>query len=420
MSTMPTASAQVATVKTDKSIYTYNETITVSGTAPPNKTVAIQITDQKGTIVFLTTAKADTEGNFQRTFKLPPGSLTGEYKVTASEGGVSRETTFILYSVGPFLTITLTPPKPAYTTELVTIKVTSSESLQDAPTVTVTQSGAEAKPLSMVKTSSNQWSASYAVQRGYEGVAVINASGINLAGEVGRAVKTFTVDTTPPVISITTPEIVFEPKVTVSGVVDDATVSFIDLTLDAQPKTRVAVVSHAWSVEIPLPTTGTHSLKAEATDLAGNTGFATTTTNYLQVTGSVAVDIDLPEGTPGTTVPIWVYTTYEGRPIAVNNISGKVIQPDGTVVDLTFTAVKTGLFKALYTIPTVGTYAVAVDVSWHGVYGTAFKVFQGVTFDVSQLEGVRVSSLIAAGLSIAAAAAAIVAVVQITRKLVLK
>lgn len=416
----PMASANVTTVATDKPVYSLSEEITIQGTATPNRVVALQVTDPKGTIILLATTKADNSGNFEKSFKLPTESLTGEYTVTASEGGVTKTTTFIIYSTGPILTVTLTPSKAAYTTEIVTIEVTSSERLQDTPTVTVTQVGAKAKPLSMVQVSSNRWSVNYAVQRGYDGAALINATGVSVAGSIGKTIKAFTVDTTPPTISITVPEVVYEPTVAVSGTVDDTTVSFIDLTVDAQSPIRLTVVNHAWNTEVPIPIIGPHTLMAEASDLAGNNGFATTTTNYVTVTGLITVAIDLSEDTPGSTVPIWVYTTYEGRPIAVNNISGKVIQPDGAYVDLTFTAVKPGLSKASYTIPSVGTYAVTVDASWHGISGTAFKAFKGLTFDIGSLEGIKTTSLIAAGLSLAAAIAAIAAVFQITRKLVLK
>ncbi len=420
----PTASAQVTSILTDKTTYTFGEDITIRGTASPNSAVAIQVTNPKGTNVFLTTAKADGGGNFERVFKLPPASLTGEYTVVASEGGVTKTATFTLFSTGPLLTITLTPAKAAYTIEVITIEVTSSERLQNTPAVTITQAGVGTTPLPMVKTGSNQWSASYAIQRGYNGAAIINATGANLAGNIGATISAFTVDTTSPVISITAPEVVYEPQATISGTVDDATVGFIDLSVDAQPPTRVPVIHRAWSSDILLPATGPHTLRVDATDLAGNTGFAITTTSYITVAGFVTVAIDLPEDTPGNTVPIWVYTTYEGRPVAVSNISGKIIQPNGADVDLTFTAVKTGLLKASYTIPTMGTYTVTVDVSWRGISGTAFKVFQAAAFDLgrlgSDLAAISTSSLIAAGLSLAAAAAAIAAVVQITRKLVLK
>jgi len=423
----PPALAQVITLTTDKPTYAVGDDIIISGTATPNAAIAIQITNPKGTIILLTTLKADAEGAFERSIKLPPGSSIGEYTVTASQGGATETTTFTIYSAGPRLTVTITPQKAAYTTELITIEVRSNEQLQALPTVTVTQAGAAEKPLSMVAISSTTWSASYAIERGYDGAAIINVEGVNLAGDVGKTIKAFTVDTTPPTLSITVPEAIYEPRATVSGTVDDQTVSFIELTVDTQAPTRLTVIDHAWSTEVSIPTLGPHSFRAEAVDLAGNTGFAVTTTNYLLVAGSVNVVIDLTEGAPGTTIPIWVYTTYEGRPVAVNNISGRVIQPDGTEKDLTFTAVRVGLSKASYTIPAVGAYAVTVDVSWRGIAGTALKPFQGLAFDVarfgemrSDLSTISTVALVAAGLSLTAAVAAIAAVVQLTRKLVLK
>ncbi|MFQ5998848.1 MAG: MG2 domain-containing protein [Candidatus Bathyarchaeia archaeon] len=116
------ASSQVATVTTDKPLYSPGDNVTVSGVAAADKLVAITVSRPDGVIILLVAAPADSQGKFSRTFKLPSDAIEGKYTYSASEGGTTKTTTFQVAGQ-----ITVTTDKVSYPPgEVVSISGTAS------------------------------------------------------------------------------------------------------------------------------------------------------------------------------------------------------------------------------------------------------------------------------------------------------
>jgi flagellin-like hook-associated protein FlgL len=106
----PAAIAQVTAVSTDATSYMPGDTVTISGTAPADALVALQVTNPMGTSILMSTVTADSTGAFTRTFKLADDVTEGTYTVSASYGGAAAKTaTFEVSTTAP----PPPPPSPA-------------------------------------------------------------------------------------------------------------------------------------------------------------------------------------------------------------------------------------------------------------------------------------------------------------------
>ena len=108
----------------------------------------------------------------------------------------------------------------------------------------------------------------------FTAVATDDAGNATAALSAGAAVV---VDTTAPVVSITSPAVVTDNAVqTIAGTVTDlhpgSTVSIFDNGSATALATATIGAGGAWSTSVTLPGNGINSLVAEDTDLAGNTG----------------------------------------------------------------------------------------------------------------------------------------------------
>lgn len=110
-------------------------------------------------------------------------------------------------TVSEFFTVDFSAPTfiikanpPATQGKDVTISVDASENLKEAPTITVTQAGGKAVSLIMTGQGS-RYEGIYAVSKGYDGVATITVSGVDVAGNTGTTIVsggTFAVGVNPP------------------------------------------------------------------------------------------------------------------------------------------------------------------------------------------------------------------------------
>ncbi|MDI6780910.1 MAG: Ig-like domain-containing protein, partial [bacterium] len=135
--------------------------------------------------------------------------IDGEHTVrikgtdTAGNVGYSREMHLKADATAPALSITATP-SPASGSSIVRITVAATEDLLAAPTVSVLQAGTtSATNVSMILETgfSRQWTGTYTVIQGYDGTAVILATGTDRAdngGNVGTASGSFVADTASP------------------------------------------------------------------------------------------------------------------------------------------------------------------------------------------------------------------------------
>src|SRR5450755_744559 len=158
------------------------------------------------------------------------------------------------------------------------------------------------------------------------------ASTTDGAGNVGTATQQLTIDTVPPLITLTGPVLTNNPTATISGTTDAAAGTIIDVDVEAQTLTAVvngttivesvgaqtltALVQSTgtWNITPAPMGEGTRTVTAAVTDLAGNTSTATE---------QLTVD----------TVPPLITLT---GPVLTNNptptISGTTDAPSGAVV----------------------------------------------------------------------------------------
>lgn len=436
------AGAQEVSLETDASSYSPGDLVTVRGTGAPNSLLALQVTDARGTSILITSVQTSGDGKFTRAFRLPTQPVEGQYTVTASHDGIVRTATFTLVIGAVKLILLVTPEKGVYRDEIVTVHVVTDKPLKSDPTITVTQTGARPFKVDVRRSATNEWVGSYTLQKGFDGTATIDAVGEDALGNKGTASKIIVVDTLAPNVSITAPREVYEPTIAVSGAVDDPSISSIELMIDDQPVRKVAVIQKVWNTEVTFAVPGTHKLSALAKDAAGNTATAITTVTVTRALGALTIMLDV-QGVlqVGSNAVVWVHTSVEGKPVVPSNLSASIIQPDGTEKPLSFSPIRSGLARGTFPLPLEGNYLVVVDASWKGTEGSAVKglqttrppeliapiiqpLIQPLIKDVDALRKDLASLLnlviIAIALSVAAAASAIAAVLQITRKLVLK
>jgi hypothetical protein len=123
----PAAIAQVTAVSTDATSYMPGDTVTISGTAPADAYVSLQVTNPLGTNILMVTAKADATGAFTRAFKLADDATEGTYTVSASQGLATETATFEVSATPP----PPPPPPPApewqNTTDALSARITTLE-----------------------------------------------------------------------------------------------------------------------------------------------------------------------------------------------------------------------------------------------------------------------------------------------------
>lgn len=191
------------TVTPAKTEYKSGETLNVTGVATPNTDVTIQLFDSTGKRVAITQVTADAEGAYSAanlwifTKDDPSGTWTVKAYDAAAAEWAEATFTVTVDVTAPTLTITIEPTKAVYKEETITIVVSSNEELKTAPTVTVTQAGASSVTVTMTEIAPLKWSGTYTIVKGFDGTATVEATGEDLAGNIGTAKATFMVEVVP-------------------------------------------------------------------------------------------------------------------------------------------------------------------------------------------------------------------------------
>jgi len=191
------------TVTPEKTEYKAGESLTVSGTATPNTDVTIQLFDPANRRIAIAQATANSEGAYTAaniyTFSGvdPSGTWTVKAYDPAADEWAEATLNLIVDVTPPTLTITVEPVKATYKNETITIIVTSDEELKEAPTVTVTQTGATPVTVEVTQTAALEWTGTYTIMSGYDGPATIEVTGADVAGNQGTATKTIVVEVVP-------------------------------------------------------------------------------------------------------------------------------------------------------------------------------------------------------------------------------
>ncbi len=212
-----------------------------------------------------------------------------------------------------------------------------------------------------------------------EGVHRVNVIALDAAGNVGWASVTYTVDNTPPVVTITAPAD--------GGYYQTATLPALAYTVTDNLDPAPSVVVSGWSTA-----EGVHTVTVTATDAAGNVGSASVTYTVLSPAAFSLGNLSITPGAvgPGESVTICVDVTntggFEGTYEVVLMIDGEV--EDTAEVTLAGGATQTVCFDVSRDAP--GTYTVDV-----GGLGGSFDVLTVINW---ALIGGIIAAVVASGL----------------------
>jgi hypothetical protein len=251
----------------------------------------------EGTRVASATA-AVSEGTWSYTAPLlTSGTYTAQayQRDEAGNIGVSSAITFTVATKPPAVTIDALPPVTNDPTP--TITGTRALAAGDEPAVTVSIHEGKTvtgKPVASGSASLGEANWSYApAAKLADGTYTVQASQGNESGEVGSATETFTVDTTPPAVSIASPvndSLVEVSRPTLAGHAGHATGDeqlvtlkiFTGTVATGTPTQELKLIpngSYQWSTGStgPVLADGIYTARVEQSDEAGNVGKSTVT-----------------------------------------------------------------------------------------------------------------------------------------------
>jgi hypothetical protein len=256
----------------------------------------------------------------------------------AGNGSEAARYKFIVDTTSP--TFTLGTSKSPARQETITVTLLASEPLRQQPAVSVTQNGQDTPAAVAMTTSDNVlWIGSYTVLSGYDGTAVLNVTGVDIAGNTGTRAGSFQADTTGPAASLALlPGASLKTgQFMVSLTINDASAITAPpvLSYSSPGKQPVAVrlrgSDSIWTgigfIESVM-STGTASFSFSAVDAAGNVGTSISAGGTFQIDTSVS-------GTAGGTVENSDGTTLVVRPGAYSGDLVVNISPcDRTLYDI--------------------------------------------------------------------------------------
>jgi len=374
----PALGSPALSVVPGKASYQAGETLSVSGSgAAANKAVSIQLYNPSNVRIAIAqgTSSADGTYSISNIYTFAATDALGTYKVKAYCAGEWAEATFSLVVAD-----TEAPVIVSATLSKSVVKGGASivVTVQATDNVGVTSVKAGTVSLSLVSGSaaSGTWSGSITAVSA-EGAASVSIQVSDAAGNSASSSLSYTVDNTAPTITLTAPAegaSFYVSSITVSGTVSDAVSSAAAITLKINNVVTAVASDGTFSKAVTL-SEGSNTITVKASDEAGNEATVTRTVSYTVPTGKV--DLAVEAGTlyfANEKAVIWVSAAKDGEAVAAT-LSGHVVLPNGTKVDLTFTSVETGVFKATYDVSEAGTYAVAVSADYLGLKGFAIKSF---------------------------------------------
>jgi hypothetical protein len=198
------AFAAVTNLATDKTTYVQGDLVTITGTASAGSAVSIQVNGPGGSVVLLTSATANAQGQFSSSFRLAGDAAAGTYNVSATQGGTTLTASFSVVrdTIAPTLALLVSPAREFYFfEENLQIQVTSSEPLASI-SVTITATGGSPATVPVQLADTTVWSGSYFLTVDLPGTTIVSASGTDLAGNAGSAQVALQVGS-PSALSIT-------------------------------------------------------------------------------------------------------------------------------------------------------------------------------------------------------------------------
>jgi VCBS repeat-containing protein len=220
-----------------------------------------------------------SDGTWSTTVTLANGTniLTAQDTDAAGNTGTSSPVVFTLSTTAPTVSESLAFDTGASTTD----RITSNDALTGSGLAnTVVHFTIDGSLIAATVTANAQGAWSFTPPGLADGVHTIVASQTNTFGNTGTASLTFTLDTTAPVVAITSPGgPTNQTSQTISGTVDVADIGTTVTLFDNGSTTALGTASvgsgGVWSTSVTLSGNGSHSIVAKDTDAAGNTGSST-------------------------------------------------------------------------------------------------------------------------------------------------
>src|SRR5712671_2774191 len=315
--------------------------ITSSG-GPTNQatqtiTGTVDVADAGATVTILdgTTAVGSAivqgNGSWSSSVTLNSGSnsLTAKVSDLAGNPATSSAVIYTLSTTGPTLTENLAFDTGSSATD----HITANDALSGTGLAnTVVHFTLDGSPVATTVTANAQGAWSFTPSGLADGPHTIVASQTDTFGNTGTASLSFTLDTTAPVVAITSPGgPTNQATQTITGTADVADAGATVTILDGTTAVGSAIVqgNGSWSSSVTL-NSGSNSLTAKVSDLAGNTATSsaviytlsttgpTVTENLAFDTGSSATDhISSNDALSGTGLAnTVVHFTIDGSPVA--------------------------------------------------------------------------------------------------------
>jgi hypothetical protein len=343
---------------------------TISGTVDIGDVGAtVNIYDNGGaTPVATTTVQSD--GTWSKSVTLVSGtnSLTAQVTDGAGNTGTSTPVVFTLSTTGPTVTESLALDTGSSASD----KITSNDALTGSGLAnTVVHFTIDGSLIATTVTTDALGAWSFTPTGLVDGAHTIVVSQTDAFSNIGTAALSFTLDTavaapSAPDMTVATDSgssstdnitNVTTPTFTGGGAEAGATVTLLDTNGTTVLGTATADGSGNWSITSPTLSSGSHTLTAKQTDIAGNTSAAS---------GSLAVTID-------TTAPAMSITTTGGPTNqAAQTISGTVDVADiGTTVSLFDNGSATALGTAI--VGSGGLWSTSVTLSGNGTHSIVAK-----------------------------------------------
>ncbi len=314
---------------------TSNGKVTLSGTFSGASGTVVKVLD--GTTVLGTAVLNSTTGTWSYTTTLAAGTHA-LHAVATDPAGNSTST-----AVAASIMVDTTPPTVSIASQVLAqdTGANATDNITSNGTVTLygTTSGTSVQILdgttvlgaATLNTTAGTWSYTTTLAAGTHALHAVAA---DLAGNTTStaAAPSITVDTTPPVVSITsqvlaqdtgasaTDNFTSNGAVTLTGTTNGASVQIIDGTTVLGTAT-VNTAAGTWSYTTTLAQ-GTHTLHAVAADLAGNTTSTAAAPSITVDTTPPAVTIAAPVQTKGTTTVTLTGTVAGGTGATVEIYNG--------------------------------------------------------------------------------------------------
>jgi len=245
---------------------------------------------------------------------------------------------FIIDTTSPTFTVS-SSKNPAKTGNVI-ITVAADEKLKQAPSVTIKQNNQVSSTTVTMSSSDNIiWTGTYNAITGYDGTAVINVVGTDLANNTGYGSSIFEIDTIPPTASITlspasvlkTGEFQITLTITDASTLSEKPSLYYTLSNGTTVGISLTGSDKSWTGKSYIQSTtpeGTATFSFSAIDAAGNTGTTINSGGTFQIdttidnnSGGLVVNNDK------TSVNVPAGTFSENVNIRISNVdenSGKV------------------------------------------------------------------------------------------------